>query len=795
MAKRSKADTNKAIKNFARNRVDAFEPEPQVDVAKAIKALQKGQRRTDGWSNLITGAGVAGMDKRLGGRADWSGIMAESRAEQIYASGELERRIVELVPRECLKNWIKFKELEDAETDVEEELDRLKAAAKFYEAACWAGIYGGSALFMATGEDPADFEEPLDPKNFDKVESLVLFSRWELLVRSTDLETDINDPNYGNPKYYWLTPRKGNVSKLFSVRIHHSRLIIFGGKPLPLRLKVFNRYWDDSIYSGVIEVLRDYGISHASIASVMQEFRQVVYKIKELTEGLGSVDSEALLKRFATMNTVKSVFGAYFADMDEEVEIHSDTFAGVADMLQAIKERLQACTNIPHIILFNESPGGKSSMGNTGDSSLENWYSYLEGHQANYFKPKIDQLLAAMLDAAEGPVQGAPPDNWSWEFNKIQSMDEGAQADLEDKQYKNDAQAQALGLDSALDTMQKRRPEKFKQLNAKVTSQDKMLEATMQNLIRAQMEKFGDPATLEPTGKSGLDMKSPLFQERDKNPPTTGPRPGMGKRRTDEEPAWVAGLLEELREFGTMRLDMNENHDPANGQFSSGPGGSGDLHHTAQAAKSRKLEARLAEKGLHESHPKRVEARTQAQLHESLAHAYRGNPGVNSYLQPSQRFVKSGSKEEFEKTVKTGHFTMMTAANPMSQNVTSKDNAERMKGAIKELTARGVKFTPMVGKYGSQEPTLMVFHDEKFTPADARALGKKWTQTSVMHVKGGKGTIYYTNGEHEGKIGHSNGLEFNSEASDYYTGHQGNRFSFSFPDETWSNPSEGDPDV
>ncbi len=785
MAKQSKADSSKALKVFARQRVDAFEPE-QAPSAAQVKKIMKtvlGAHRSDGWQNVITGAGVAGLDKRLGGEASWSGIMMESRAEQIYASGELERRIVELVPRECLKNWIKFKEMGDSEPDVEEELDRLKASAKFYEASCWANIYGGSALFMATGEDPADFDEPLDPKNFDKVESLVLFSRWELLVKSTDLETDINNPNYGQPKYYWLTPRKGNVSKLFSVRIHHTRLIIFGGKPLPLRLKVFNRYWDDSIYSGVIEVLRDYGISHASIASVMQEFRQVVYKIKELSEGLGAVDGEALLKRFATMNTVKSVFGAYFADMDEEVEIHSDTFAGVADMLQAIKERLQACTNIPHIILFNESPGGKSSMGNTGDSSLENWYSYLEGHQANYYKPKIDQLLAAMLEAAEGPVQGAPPDAWGWEFNKIQSMDESAQADLEDKQYKNDAQAQSLGIDSAMDTMQKRRPEKFKQLNAKLTSPDKMLEATMQNLIRAQMDKFGDPGNLEPTGATGLDMREPLYRERDKNPPLSGPQQAHGKKtRTDEE---LAALIAEV-----VRLDMNENHDPANGQFSSGPGGSGDLHHTGQAAKARKTDAKLADKGLHESHPKRVEARAQAQLHENLAHAYRGNPGVNSYLQAPARFVNSGSKEEFEKTVRTGNFTMMTAANPMSQAVTSKDNAERMKGAIKELTARGVKFTPMVGKYGSVEPTLMVFHDEKFTQKDARELGKKWTQTSVMHVKDGKAQIYYTNGEHEGKVYSSKDLSFDSEASDYYTGHQSNKFSFNFPDEAFSNPKE-----
>lgn len=779
MAKsKAKPSASRALRSFARNRADAFEiieaPTPEV-----IKVGPKGRVRLDNWANVLTGAGVAGADKRMAGQALWTGIMHETRAEQVYASGELERRVVELIPRECLKNWIKFDGLEDAETDMEEELDELKASAKFYEASCWANIYGGSALFMATGEDPDDFMEPLDPKNFDKVESLVLFSRWELQVRSTDLENDINNPNFGQPKYYWLTPRKGNASKLNSVRIHHSRLIIFGGKPLPLRLRTLNNYWDDSIYSGILEVLRDYGISHASIASVLQEFRQVVYKIKELTEGLGSIDGDSIKARLATVNTVKSVFGAYVLDMDEDIEIHSDTFSGVADMLQAIKERMQACTNIPHIILFNESPGGKSSMGTTGDSSLESWYSFLEGHQKNYYKPKIDQLLAAMMQAAEGPTAGLEPEGWTWEFNKVQSMDEGQQADLEGKQYENDAKAQALGIDSAMDTMQKRRPKKFKELNIKP---DEMLKATMQQLIRSEMEKFGTPGDLEGTGGEGLDISDPLFQTRSASPPTSGPQGARGKKRSDEE--LIALVVD------AVRLDYNENHDPANGQFSSGPGGSGDLHHTGQAAKARKTDAKLAAKGLHESAPKRVEARAQAQLHESLAHAYRGNPAVNSYLQSPNRFVKSGGKEEFEKTVKTGNFTMMTAANPMSTAVTSKDNATRMDNAMKELTARGVKFTPMVGKYGSSEPTLMVFHDEKFTKADARELGKKWAQTSVMHVEGGKATIYHTNGEFEGRVQRSNGLSFDPSATDNYTGHQGNKFSFQFPDESWSNPEQ-----
>jgi len=525
--KKAKASALISLRRFPQMRSDDAGksplPAPPPMAPGLAKMIAKGeaQVRMDGWQNIISGAGVAGRDKRLGATVSWDGIMPEARAEQIYSGSKLARRIAEIVPQECLKNGIKFEGLEEMTEPVEEEMDRLKWEERFFEAAVWGNIYGGSAIFMATGEDPDDFKLPLDPRNFDKVESLVLFNRWELMVRSTDLETDINDPNYGQPKYYWLTPRKGNISTLFTVRIHHSRLIRFGGAPLPLRLKVFNRYWDDSIYTGCIEAMNDHALSHSSIASVLQEYRQVIYKIKELTDGLSSVDSAALMQRLATLNAVRSVYGAFFLDMDEEMEIKSDTFAGVGDMLQALKERLQTETDIPHTVLFNESGGsakggGLSSPGQ--DPNAKTWLSFLKGKQRNYFKPKIEQLLAAMLQAPAGPTQGQEPEGWKWDFNNIQDMDEGETEDLKTKKLSNAQSSQDLGIDSPLDTMKDLRPEKYRQM-MQGTSPDVELQATMQQLVRSEVEKFGDPS-MAPTGKPGgvtiPTPAQPLVRERDK---------------------------------------------------------------------------------------------------------------------------------------------------------------------------------------------------------------------------------------------------------------------------------------
>ncbi len=536
------------MKRFPAMRLDAKDAGVRPispDFSKTIAAALR-SKRLDGWENVITGAGVRGRDKRLGGQLSWNGLMAETTAEQTYAASELARRIIELPAQGALTNWIKFENMDDQAKAVEDELSRLKAEAKFYEASCWADLYGGSALFMATGEDPEDFKLPLDPTKIDRIESLVLFSKWELLVTAPDLETDINNPNYGNPKYYNLTPRKGNVSTLFSVKIHHSRLIIFMGKALPLRLKVFNRYWGDSVYTGVTEALRDYSLSHASIASVMQEFRTVTYKMKELTEALGSVDSQALQDRMAAIMAVKSVFGMYFLDMDEEIDIKSDTFTGVDSALQALKDYLQAHTNIPHILLFNESPGGSGGggLGQSGDSSLKLWYNYLAGRQKNYYTDKLDQLLVPMMLAPGGPTEGQEPDGWDYKWNSPETMSDGDKEDLESKQHDNDSKAMANGLDSQLDVLERRRPEKFRAMGF---SEDAKMAAAAAALEAAEGERFGLPSQVQEKGKDGKTVtkkqapgtsrSQPLTTYRDQVKPTSSVRgPVGGPAKAEKKP-------------------------------------------------------------------------------------------------------------------------------------------------------------------------------------------------------------------------------------------------------------------
>ncbi len=145
---------------------------------------------------------------------------------------------------------------------------------------------------------------------------------------------------------------------------------------------------------------------------------------------------------------------------------------------------------------------------------------------------------------------------------------------------------------------------------------------------------------------------------------------------------------------------------------------------------------------------------------------------------------------QFSKLTSKGSYTVLTPANPMSKALTPKENAYRMKEAVKDLNRMGAKYVITAGKYGNAEPGFTILHDEKFGVAQARELGRKYNQTSVMHVENGKATIYHTTGQFAGRVQRSTGFSFEPGAKDNFTGRGNVKYSFHFPDESWSNPEK-----
>lgn len=420
--------------------------------------IQKMVTTIDAWLNSLTGLGSTKKDKRTAGWAEWRGLNTERDCEEIYAADSFNRRIADLLPYEATRQWLEFKMDDNAIKKTQDEVERLMVQPKTAEAWSWGRVYGGGLIFLNTGLPPEKLEEPLDMKNIQQLISLVVLNRHELLVQTNDIETNLNDPNYGLPKQYRLAP-KGVTAVGSNLGtnpiIHHTHLVRFDGMRLPTQLKRENEYWDDSIYSGLWEALRDFGISYASIASVVQEFRTLVYKLKGLTEAVAAGKLDAIKKRLEVMNLSRSVIGAYLIDAeDETIEGMSATVTGIADLIKSIDKRMQAATDIPHTILFNESPSG---LGASGRAEERMWYDFVASQQNIYYAPRLDRIFEVMFAAKRGPTNGEQPKDWTYKFNQLFRPDPKQEADA----YKLNADGDKTYIDTGTLSSEEVRKRRF----------------------------------------------------------------------------------------------------------------------------------------------------------------------------------------------------------------------------------------------------------------------------------------------------------------------------------------------
>ena len=112
----------------------------------------------------------------------------------------------------------------------------------------------------------------------------------------------------------------------------------------------------------------------------------------------------------------------------EDYSFKTFQFAGVTDVVSASCNLLSAISNIPQTILFGRSVNGLSS---TDDTSMENWYNYIERIDKRMVKPNLRYLLSVVFQAgvATGEIEEVP--KIKVKFNPLWSMSDTEQAALE----------------------------------------------------------------------------------------------------------------------------------------------------------------------------------------------------------------------------------------------------------------------------------------------------------------------------------------------------------------------------
>jgi len=366
----------------------------------------------DGWENVLTGLGVKGKDKRLGSNVAYRAL-EEKQLENLHDGDDIAHRVVNLIPEEGTRDWIEFKS--DDKTLIENMItitEDLDMQAKVEKAWAYSRQYRGAGIFISV-DDGLELNEPINPNRLVRIKSLTVLSSFEL--QSQGIVTDINDPQFGLPEFYNISPRAGESVEL---HVHHSRVVRFEGAKVSQNTFIANDYWGDSVLTKLENVLRNFNLSHDSVAAIMQDFNTGILRLQNLAELIEADEDDAVTARLRLMNLSKSILGTVLLDADSETyENKTVPLTNVDKVLDKVNERLVAATNMPHNKILGMGP--KTSLGGGGDSEEKDWLTNVANLQVLNVKKPINKILKLIQLSKQGPTNGKIPVDFKWLFKPL----------------------------------------------------------------------------------------------------------------------------------------------------------------------------------------------------------------------------------------------------------------------------------------------------------------------------------------------------------------------------------------
>ena len=358
----------------------------------------------DGWTSNQTGVGLE-RDKRTTLNHSQESLSYQT-LKTLHRQNPLITKAIDTEPKTALREgWridVAEKFDEDAAKTIKSKLDSLDFDAKLLKALILARSVGGAAIYLHfDGEDPA---LPIVKAEINKLSAIHVFECAELAPG--DPYTLLTDKNFQWPQTYRLQSKSG-----LQPTIHETRLLIFNGihNDIDQTGACGFKYWGDAVTTTIYEKIRDADIGWTSAATLLTDFAQAVYGVKDLKAQIA--DGGGLLQqRFEIIDRNRSTTRAICIDKDHEsFERNSTPVAGLPDLLDRFMILVSAVTGVPVVIFFEQSPSGLSP---SGEADRKNFYQKVASGRAYTLTPQLMhlvQLLSPSAGLKNGAMIGYPP--------------------------------------------------------------------------------------------------------------------------------------------------------------------------------------------------------------------------------------------------------------------------------------------------------------------------------------------------------------------------------------------------
>lgn len=390
--------------------------------------------KKDGWQNVLTGLNVMGRDKKMSTSATFTRT-TQVDVESIYSVDKLAKKIVDLPVIECFRKPLLFENKgEDAtfsETVKDKIITPMQYQEKFIRAAKWARLYGAGFLMFGI----RDGRLPHEPVDFNAIRSIDWIQplhRWE--IGYSQVGRDVAQPYFREPIIYTLNQAGQSTNEEVSFQVHRTRLVRLDGETLPDQLYKLNGFYHDSVLNSLQNALRNFSASHDSAASLLDDFAQAVFKIKNLGNLIAAGKDDQVIKRLQLIDATRSVVRGIVLDSEEDFDRKVTALTGLDQILNKMGDKLVAESEFPHTVLLGE--GSTGNLSGAGESESRQWYDYIRGLQTNWIKPAYLEGLKLLMSARNAPVKWS--DSFDMDFAPLEEMSEEKQAAINKTQAEAD---------------------------------------------------------------------------------------------------------------------------------------------------------------------------------------------------------------------------------------------------------------------------------------------------------------------------------------------------------------------
>lgn len=393
--------------------------ENQKIIKKAVRPM-----RRDGYINVLTRYGTQ-QDSSENYSFHREPIVPDERLTELYEGHGLFSVIIDTPANEATKHGFNLG-LADSEmtTFIDDSLEELDWEAVASTAVKWSRLYGGAIIVMLI-DDGGGLEEPLNWGNIKSIDELRVYERpvvqpdYSSMYREdfSDGETK-QTSRYNTPEFYDVFSIYGTF------RVHESRCLVLKNGVLPERTTYAQyRLWGLPEHQRMHRALKETTIAHESGTKLLERSVQAIYKMTGLADLLSMDGGEdEVLKRFVTIDKARSYMNSIIIDSNgEDYDFKTFQFSGIRDVIDGSSNMLSAITRIPQTVLFGKGVGGLST---TDDTSMENYYNYIESIQKLMLKKNLKKLIDILFKAGaeSGEVDSIP--QYKLKFNPLWSLNE-----------------------------------------------------------------------------------------------------------------------------------------------------------------------------------------------------------------------------------------------------------------------------------------------------------------------------------------------------------------------------------